>query len=253
MSKQEFNRLKIEDFRSRIDRMSSDVAARFDVYDFKGRPRRTFILDTLYEYSSLECIVKVFAQQYMPKEEVDSIFGENHRLASNLLVEYLRSRLSEEGISDILIQREVDGDYGRVDVLISGVTSCGLLIKHKRREVIVEIKTGRGLSYSQILRYFLGRPGAGIIVWQIAKRRFFSVPEQLLLAYSEIVIRRGTRLLDSADVMPCGHDHANSIPYFIENPGELLDNFGSVLLEKIPEVADAILQILKTCEPVQAE
>jgi len=236
--------------RSRINDLCSDIAAKFSVYDLGGRPRKAFIIDTLMKYSCIECITKIFTQQYKHKGDIDAIYKENHRLAVNLLTEHLQHCLSEEGFK-ISVQDEVEGDYGRVDVLLRP-TNSGVFLKYKGIEIIVEIKTGKGLSYDQIFRYLIDRPNATIIVWRVMMRQIVTIDQkrtnQLLPAYLETIIRRGTRLLDGDKVTQCGHNHTNEKPYVIENPEELLNNFASALSETMPKVIDTILQMLKTYE-----
>jgi len=233
--------------RSQIDDLCSDVVTKFNLYDSTGRPRNAFVLNALTKHSCIGCIINVFTQPYK-WIDVDAIYKENHRLAVNLLTEQLQHRLGEEGFNSI-VQGEVEGDYGRVDVLIRPI-SCGVLLRYRGSEIIIEVKTGKGLSYDQIFKYLIDWPNATVIVWRVMMRQILTIDQktinQFLLTYLETIIQRGSRLLNGDKITPCNHNYINEKPYVIKNPQELINDFLLVLTETLPNIIDTILQKLKT-------
>jgi len=81
-----------EYLRGCLDEVCGEVPEKYGLYDSKGRPRRAFVLYTLIKYACRGCIVKVLTQ-LRRADSVDMLFVQNYRLAVNLLVEQLRSRL----------------------------------------------------------------------------------------------------------------------------------------------------------------
>jgi len=239
------------DCKSQLDKLCSDIADAFNLYDSRSRPRKAFILNTLMKYSCVGCIARVFKQPYQ-WNEVDAIYRENHRLAVNLLSEYLQNRLNAKGFK-VLVQDEVEGDYGRVDVLITPI-SCGMLVKFRGTEIIIEVKTGKSLSYDQIFKYLLERPDATMIVWRIKMRQIFKIDQermcQILPVYVKAIINRGSRLLSEEKRVLCSHNPVKVDPYIITTPQEVIGDFLSALTETLPDVIEAVLEVLKSLTPI---
>lgn len=191
-------------------------------------------------------MTSLFTQPYR-WAEVDAIYKENHRLAVNLLTEQLRYRLNKEGLNTI-VEDEVEGHYGRVDVLIKQISS-GVLLTYNGFQFIVEVKTGKGLSYDQILRYLVDWPNATLIVWRVTMRQIITLEQKavssFLQTYLETILQRGTRLLNGDKITPCNHNFTNEKPYVIKDPQGLINEFLLVLNETLPNVIEAIIQKLK--------
>jgi len=241
----------LKHLKSQLEDLCSDIAAKFNLYDKRGKPRNAFILDTLMRYSCLGCIVKVFTKP--PKwKDIDAIYTENHKLAVNLLTERLQHQLNKEGFN-ALVQDEVEDNYGRVDILIRPINS-GVLLRFRESEIIIEVKTGKGLSYAQIFRYLIDKPNATMIVWRIKMRQIFTIDQkrtgQLLQAYMETIIRRATRLLSDNEITPCNHNPADDKQFTIKNPQELIDEFISALIETLPRIVEEVMQVLKSTSPL---
>ncbi len=235
----------IVDYRSQLDKLCSDIADAFDLYDSKNRPRKAFILNTLMKYSCLGCIAKVFKQPYQ-WNDVNAIYRENHRLAVNILSEHLQNHLNAKGFN-VLVQDEVEGDYGRVDVLITPI-SCGMLVKFRGTEIIIEVKTGKSLSYDQVFKYLLERPDATILVWRVIMNQIFTIEREkisyLLQAYTEMLTRRGNKLLNNRSSV-CKHNPLDERTSIIMNPQEAIDEFLSSLLETLPKIIETVLKLLE--------
>lgn len=233
----------------RIDEMCSEIARKFNLYGSRGKPRKAFIMDALLRYACPGCIFKVLSQPYR-RRDIDPIYAENHRLAVNLLVDRLRHRLGEEGL-DVTVQGEVYGEYGRVDVLIEPV-NCEVMLELGDPGVVVEVKTGKGFSHVQLLRYLIDRPNAAIVVWRVMMRQVFAVEgrkvRQLLLTCMDAAIRRGMRVI-SGDAPKCSHNPISGRNYTIDDPQGLIEDFTSRLVETLPEAVDTILGVLKASSP----
>jgi len=232
--------------RSQIDDLCLKIVTKFNLYDSTGRPRNAFVLNALTKYSCIGCLVNTFTQPYK-WVDVDAIYKENHRLAVNLLTEQLQYRLGKEGFNSV-VQDEVEGDYGRVDVLIRQI-SCGVLLTYNGAQFIVEVKTGKGLSYDQIFRYLIDWPNATLIVWRVIMRQIITLDQKavspFLLTYLETILQRGTRLLNGDKITPCNHNYTNEKPYVIRDPQGLINEFLLVLTETLPNIIDTIVQQLK--------
>ena len=112
-----------EYLRYSLDEVCSQIAEKYGLYDFRGQPRKAFVLDTLMKYSCCGCIMKVLTNQ-RENSRADMLFAENHKLAVNLLVEELRRNLNKaklksnvEGGSrwDLWSSRHTHTDHGNRD------------------------------------------------------------------------------------------------------------------------------------------
>ena len=238
-----------------LDQVCHRIAAKFNIYNSKGKPRKAFIIDTLMKYSCPGCIVKALTT-HVSHEYVDDIFRENHRLAVNLLVERLRQRLTVNGSKSAYayVQGEVPGEYGRVDVLVKPI-SCGVLVKLKNVRVIVEVKTGKSFSYIQLFRYLIQNPNSVIVVWRVKMRQIFVLDGRkmcvraLLLALMETAINRGLYILNMKNEQ-CSHNPINSKKYEVENPQQLIDDFTDGLMQTLDHVVNVIDTIINYDQPV---
>jgi hypothetical protein len=231
--------------RSRLFATLSELAEKYDLFDAMGRPRSAFILDTLMRYSCLGCIERILSRQ-MPIH-IDAIHMENHRLAINLLTDKLQYYLRRGGFH-LSVQDEVEGNCGRVDVLIRRVGS-GVLLDLGRSRIVIEVKTGLSLSYTQLFRYLISDPDiATIVVWRVRLRQILiihrSKVEELIKTYMKVAIRRGEKLL-RGEITPCDHNPPNRRGHIIQDPQRILDDFLSALIETLPRVVEAILHVLR--------
>jgi len=233
-------------YKLQIDKACSDLACKFDLYDSWGRPRNAFIIKTLMKYTCAGCIAKVFKQSCL-RMDVDAIYKENHRLAVNILTERLQHHLRLNGFN-IMVKDEVKGEYGRIDVLVRPI-SCGVLVKSRGTEIIMEVKTGKSLSYGQIFRYLLERPNAILIVWRVKMRQIITINRgikmHLIPALAEMLIYRSARLLGEGKPS-CRHNPLDEKIYIVRNPQETISDFLSALLETLPKITEMVLEHLES-------
>lgn len=231
--------------RSQIEDLCSDLAAKFNLYDKRGKPRNAFILDTLMRYSCYGCIVKVLTQQRRD-DRADKLFLENHRLAIGLLMESLRRRLRD----GFKIEEEVKGEYGRPDIVVKS-TSMGVILEIANRlEVVVEVKTGEIFTYSQVFRYLIERPNAILILWRVTKRQIIRFDgekiRKLLLLAMEAALNRGMSILNG-EYDECDHTPVKTTPYVIEDSQAIVDDFLTALVDTLPAITKAVLDVVREC------
>ena len=241
-----------EYLRYSLDELCSEIAKKYGLYDSHGRPRKAFVLDALLKYSCYGCINKVFTQ-LRKTDSIDKLFLQNHKLAVNLLVEQLRHHLKAAGFK---VEEEVRGEYGRVDVIIKP-TSTGVIVEIGNTiEIIIEVKTGASFTYAQLFRYLIERPNAVIVVWRVTQRQLFILNGRrlrgLLLMVMQAALNRGFAILNG-EIEPCSHNPVNAKPYRIEDAQEIVDKFLSSLTKTLPNVVDAVLNVIRnTCKALGA-
>ena len=230
-----------------LDDLCCELAEKFNLYTYRGEPRRAFILDTLLSYSCRGCIIKVFTHQ-RKGDKADALYAQNHRLAVNLLVEELRSILKNEGLT-YKVEEEAKGVYGRSDIVVQA-TATGIIIEvAKALEIVVEVKTGAGFTYTQIFRYLIERPNAVLVLWRVTKRQIIVIDggkiRGLLLMVMEAALNRGIAILNG-EYAECSHNPVRNEPYVIEDAQRLVDDFLSALAETIPSVVETVLGIIRS-------
>ncbi|MEM3572856.1 MAG: hypothetical protein QXJ62_01300 [Nitrososphaeria archaeon] len=231
------SRLKclIEELESLIEK----VAEKFNLY-YKGKPRKAFILDALLRYECTGCLLKALTspQTY----SIDSVYIENHKLALSLLYDYLKNRLNTYGVK-VVVEEEASGNYGRVDVILK-LTSRSLLLNLPGIHVIIEVKCGRSLKYSQLLRYFLlDENVVMIVVWRVALKQIIVFERtrinNLLLFVTELAIKKARAILEG-NAISCEHRRPSTTSV-LENPQDLI-NAVMEGLSDLPAVVDALVQ-----------
>ena len=235
-----------EKLRTLLDDVCSKIANRFSLYNLKGKPRKSTIIDTLANSTCLQCIARKLSGQ-TPADNVDALYKECHRLAVNVLVEELYNLLSGMG-RKVLISSEAKIEYGKADVIIT-LTNYGMNLKRDANELLVEVKTGISLSLSQLFRYLLDRRGSEIVVWRVRKRQVlvFDIQElePLLLEFTKMCILRGTRLLATTELTPCEHlSRLNGWSPTQEELNDMFQDFATALVETLPSTVKIILEKL---------
>ena len=245
-SEGEFDDNFFDYLRYALDDLCCELAEKFNLYTYRGEPRRAFILDTLLSYSCLGCIIKVFTRE-RKGDKADALYAQNHRLAVNLLVEELRSIFKNEGLN-YRVEEEAKGVYGRSDIAIQA-TATGVLIEvAKTLEILVEVKTGASFTYAQIFRYLIERPNAILILWRVTQHQIIVVEgekiKRLLARVMETALSRGTAILNG-EIEKCKHNPIRDGSYRIKDPQSLVDVFLESLVETIPNVAAAVKEIIR--------
>lgn len=233
--------------RGQLDKLCCEIAEKYGLQDSNGRPRKAFVLDTLLRYGCRGCIIKVLTQ-LRRTNSVDRLFLENHQLAVNLLAEQLRSRLAAEGLRG-RVEEEVNGVYGRPDIILK-LTNTGLIIQVRDAlEIIVEVKTGNGFTYTQLFRYLIEKPDAVLVLWRAIRRQNIVIKgaevRDLLIMVMEAALNRGRDILSDVHE-DCSHNPVSDKPYVVENAQAVVDSFLPSLPTTIQSVVDIILSIIES-------
>ena len=229
------------------------LADKFGLYDEAGRPRIAYITDVLTRYTCPSCAFQALTQTPEPVE-VDAIFREIHNLAVMLLAQALRS-LRQRHLN---IQDEVEGEYGRLDLLVYRLRGSLLLVQSACSEVIVEVKTNLGFSLKQVLRYLIEKPNATAIIWRVRKRQILAIDGEkhrwLIMSFTASALQQALTILNG-EFTPCKHKKPKNRPAELQNPQDMLDDFLTGLIEDLPKVVSAVMQIIEakkktsiTCE-----
>ena len=234
--------LRYRRFKNLLDDVCEKIARAFNLFDSRGHPRKALILTELLKHSCLGCIAKNLMQ--LSKDRyIDAIYLENHRFALNLLTERLRNFPNIH--SKVHLQNEVLGEYGRVD----------LLIKSGDLQVIVEVKTGKSFSYTQIFKYLIERPHATIVVWRVMMHQILSIRGiecfDLTLACMDMAIRRGLALLNASQIPLCNHRPLKRKGNNAEKPQEVVEGFMQAMVDDLPKVIRVILCEIESLKQLQ--
>jgi len=237
----------IENLRTYLDEVCDRLAAKFSLFDRFGRPRKAFIADALFRFGCLGCIWKTFTQLPVPRNEVDCIYMEMHSLALNILSGALMQMLNGRNLN---VSCEEANNFGRSDVVIRR-TGFQAVVEADGVNIIVEVKTGKSISFAQLFRYLLQHPNAILVVWRVMKRQVFTLSgeklKNLLCIYTASAINRGLSILNG-DVAACQHSIGVELYRRIENLQLILENFFQGLTESLPMV---VAVVAKTIEGVK--
>ncbi len=228
---------------SQLDRTCSQIAAKYDLYNSSGEPRKATILEILSRTTCTSCIDRRLREN--KRDHIDKLYRECHQLACNLLIEELYHQLCRVGCSG-LIRREKILKYGKADISIILVLQDARfhLIK---KQVLVEVKTGFSLSLSQLFRCMFDN-AQSLVLWRVRSRQVLVLErielEPLLELFMKMTIVRGKRLLARLDG-PCSHESQlrNWSPSQQELQG-MLSDFLNAVTETLPIAVDAVLRKL---------
>lgn len=243
------NNLKIntsllEYLKNCLNNVSEGLAVKFNLFDGAGRPRKAFIVDSLFRFSCLGCLRKVFTHVRMPNNGVDALYREMHSLAVNLLSGALMHALGNKSLG---VYCEDVNDYGRADVVVRS-TGFGAVVMAEDASVVVEVKTGKGLSFAQLFRYLLQHPNAVLIVWRVGLRQVFKFKgerlQALLCMYTASAVNRALKLLNG-EFTSCEHYPNIWNAKLNGDPQKLLDSYFDGLMESLPKAVAAVVEALK--------
>lgn len=230
-----------------LDDLCERIAEKFGLFDGAGRPRKAYILNVLTRYACPCCAVYALTQM-REKADVDAIFHECHDLAVSLLTHTLRDVYS----NNMHVSNEASGEYGRVDVLIQKLDGTPLLVRIGAQEVIVEVKTNKGLGLKQVLRYLLERPEAVAVIWRVRKRQVLVVDGRehrwLLALFAAVTISQALTVL-SGEYSACRHSKPRSDAYELDDPKGFLDEFLASLADGLPNVVSTVIGLLNKGSP----
>lgn len=241
-----------------LDYICSTIASHFNLYDSNGRPRRATIIDIIAKSPCPSCIVKKLSEKNI-SNKIDSFYKECHEFAVNVLVEELFYFLTGMGYR-IAISTEMNLDYGKADILVT-LTNYGLNLKNGAKELVIEVKTGNSLSFSQIFRYFLDFKCNTVIVWRVKWRQVLTFDAQelrpVLEEFTKMLCLRGLRLLSTKNFQPCSHIE-DVIKRKIKADGQKRErletffrDFSKALTETLPLVLQIALEKLEIAHEVE--
>jgi len=212
--------------------------AKFDVVPMRARA-------VIAKSACLACIAKKLSAK-PTGNHVDALYIEVHRLAVNVLVEELCNFLKGMGYS-VIISTEAELEYGKADIVVT-ITRYGVSLKSHEKELMVEVKTGKSLSLSQLFRYLLQDSNSTIVVWRIRNRQilFFTAQEirPLLIEFVKMIYLRAERLLSSPIPTTCQHTQHFGYRPSQEELQEMFQDFAGALMETLPYVLETIAEKL---------
>jgi len=227
-----------------LEDVCSRLADKFGLHDRAGRPRKAFILDSLFRLSCPGCLWKIFTQTRPHNLNIDTLYGEMHEFAVNLLIGTLTQTLDGEELN---VCYEDAHEYGRADVAIKS-TRFGAVVETNGACVVVEVKTGKKLSFAQLFRYLLQYRDATLVVWRIPMRQVFTLKGErlraLLCLYVSSAVARALKLLNGEPVA-CNHKISDGGASAVSEPQRVLDEFFEGLVEGLPKVVSAVFESLR--------
>jgi hypothetical protein len=229
---------------SMLDSICVEISKRFNLYSEGGRLRKATIIDVLSKFTCLACVYRKLSTKPLPNG-VDAVYRECHKLAVNILVERLYWLLKEMGYT-VAISTETELEYAKADIVIA-ITKVGVSLKHKTEELIIEVKTGNSLSFSQLFRYILCGKNGSIIIWRIRRRQIlvFDIDslKPLLAEFAAMIYLRGKRLLSCSPLI-CNHQLKKEYCPTQEDLQIAIQEFSKGLLETLPSIIITVLQRL---------
>ena len=234
----------IEKLRKELDELLDQLAERIRQYYPRARLRKSTLLAMLAETECPGCLLKKVIQKYEgPRDSVDPWYREKHNVAVNIALEALRERLRKMGYK-VEVMTEAEGSHGRVDILIR-ITRSGMELINNERIVIIEVKTGKTISFYQLLRYLLDHPDAAFVIWRISARHVDGYGpgelRPLLVEFANMCICRARSFLKSE--FKCEHklptkESSRNIPE------KDLKDFSEALHETLPKLVDKVVEVL---------
>ena len=229
-----------------LDHICNEIAERFNFCLPNGEPRTAAIIDILASSPRIGRIVEKLQQQHKP--DIDAVYLENHRLAVGMLVERLQSFLAERGYK-VSVLSEAKLEHGTADVLIVP-THYGVNLQQHKNRIVIEVKTGKSFSYSQLFRYLLDISNVTLVLWRIEKRQVAvlhkKILQPMLQAFIEMCILRGKRVL-AAKTVKCRNFNAPK-NFTLSSRGleNTVNNFAEGLTETLPVVLETVLQEIES-------
>jgi hypothetical protein len=227
-----------------LDDVCCRLADKFGLYDRAGRSRKAFIMDSLFRFSCPGCLWKVFTRMRTGSPSVDSLYMEMHRFAVNILTGVLAQAL-DGGMINVCC--EDAHEFGRVDVVVKQ-SQFGAMVEANGACIVVEVKTGRSLSFAQLFRYLLQHRDATLIVWRVPMRQVFVLRGErlraLLCLYVSSAVARALRLLEGEHAT-CNHNISDGWASTVSEPQRLLDEFFDGLVKGLPRVVSVVFENLR--------
>ena len=227
-----------------LDDVCCRLADKFGLYDRAGRSRKAFIIDSLFRFSCPGCLWKVFTRMRAGSPSVDALYMEMHRFAVNILTGVLAQAL-DGGMINVCC--EDVHEFGRVDVVVKQ-SQFGAMVEANGACIVVEVKTGRSISFAQLFRYLLQHRDATLVVWRVPMRQVFALRGEslraLLCLYVSSAVARALRLLEDEHAT-CNHNISDGWASTVSEPQRLLDEFFDGLVKGLPRVVSVVFENLR--------
>lgn len=235
--------LNFEDLKISLDNVCSEIAKRFSSYFSSGEPRTVAIIDILASSPCIGCIFRRLNQRRRPG--IDAVYLENHRLAVGILVEELHSFLSKMGYRTSVLP-EAKSEHSTIDVLIVP-TRFGANIQNGENNIVIEVKTGNSVSYSQLFRSLFDTPNPTMVLWRIKRHQVAVIRRKslqpMLLAFMRMCIFRGKRILAETDPVECQHfTKPTNFSLSSKEFEKVLCDFAEALMDTLPVVLETVLR-----------
>jgi len=238
------SRTEHERVRERFDEACTKVAVNYALFYSTGKPRKAQIIEIIARNTCASCIDKILREK--PANNVDAFYTECHSLACNILVEELRTQLTEKGYS-VLVANEKKLEYGKVDILIIP-NRHGVDLRFNKKEVGIEVKSGFSLSLSQLFRYMLDNVDRTIILWRIRNKQVLLFEgtklKPLLTQFMMMIVSRAERLLSNPE-MSC--KHTLELKNWSPNQQQLQDafsDFSNGVVRTLPCIVETVVRML---------
>jgi len=233
-------------FKNSLTKICLKLAQRFNLYSANGEPRKAFIIDALSGSTCLACIAQKLSAS-LNTRSVDDFYSECHKLAINCLIEELCRILAEMNYK-VAVLSEARLEYGKADIILR-ITKHGINLMCETKNLLVEVKTGNSLSFSQLFRYFLDGRNDSIVIWRVRRRQVLVFNLQkikpLLAEFVRMICLRAERLLSSEQMPSCQHAKDMSYQPSQEELQQAFEDFSEALVETLPMVLDIILKQLE--------
>jgi len=239
--------LRLEDLKVSLDHICSEIAERFNLCLPTGKPRTATIINILASSPCIGCIVRRLQQQDRPI--IDAVYLENHRLAVGILVEQLHSFLAKMGYK-VSVLTEARLEHSTADILIAP-TDYGVNLQCGQNNVLIEVKTGNALSYSQLFRSLIDISNATVVLWRIKRRQVAVIRRKrlqpMLLAFMRMCILRGGRVLAETGPVKCQHSTTwSNFTLSAKEFENTIHDFADALMDTLPTVMETVLREIRS-------
>ena len=216
--------LKTAELKDKLLTLCKEIAESLDLKDGCGRLRVRVVLGILGDEDCLGCIYRklVFSKNNTNHNRADGIYRENHRHVLGTVCRKLTRFLREKGYT-VNVSIEEEMAYSTPDLIITIIPNGRNIEVRINGELtfLIEVKTGEGLSYPQLVRQLADKPEATLILLRIkdqtCKARVLHPQELTQFIESELEnltfkAEELLKILKAGKTPTCNHKQNNSKP-----------------------------------------
>ena len=213
-----------ETYKDKLLKLCRQIAEVLDLRDSHGNLRVKTILSVLSAEDCLGCAYRRLAsiKNGNGNDVADSIYRENHRYVLRTVCRRLCSLFRRNGFS-VNVSVEEEMACSTPDLVVTIVPNGHNIEVKINGELtfLIEVKTGEGLSYSQLVRQLADKPEATLILLRIkdqtCKARVLHPQELTQFIESELEnltfkAEELLKILKAGKVPTCNHKQNNSRP-----------------------------------------